>query len=1455
MKRAPLLILFFIFSFFASSKVQAEYWRKIENLPKEARNVQWLDVFFLNSNYGWICGRSYNDNFGRVLRTVNGGATWQVSLVAGWFLESVHFVDTQNGFCSGPSGVFKSTDGGVTWQPISYLNSLVASYSIDTWGCFMLNTDTIYVAGGGCLPPSTTSLDDHRIIWRSTDGGVNWTPTSLSNIPLDGSTDYFSGLTDVMVYPNGLGYASSSGLIWKTNNFGDTWELASRSGQNLSWQEEITNYPGTNSVLVPFSGIDCAGGLVNVGGMRFSTDITNPMSWRETVTSGPMYGSFLLGPAEGWACGTGRGIFYTNDGGISWALKNCGIQAGDNLDDIFFITPENGWVVGDNIYRLAPSELFVSKDTVDFGDSCTAQNLYDTLFVQNMNFNRSILDISILQNSPYFTILAPEYLYFPVPACHVTRIIVKYSPKSFGEHNFSIVVKMTPDNENITHSDTVFYKGALKEFTAWAEQDTIDFGDVPVKTSRYRNLNWHSKETDTILKYRCSVNNLNITDVTMKKPFVITNAEASSIQFKISPQDTGVTYVSYTFIFSTCDEERTVVLKVRGISPIINTNDYEDISISCINDTTIKIPIYNSGNASLEIYSINLVDSAGLFSQDLASKAHILGFTSQKTLPLSIEALKSDTLLLRLTSTEIDTLKGNIVIVNNDNKRPSSIHPNTVKFTAIFYKTLLDKDTINIDFGNVCVGSSALETRELTNLSNLTVSFKNTKQENNIFEIIEAPKNANFKQKVHYKVRFSPNKIGRFNDTIEVDVSPCNTKLVLILKGCGVLNNVEIEPEKITDKLNINIAKNYEVAVKSNSIQDIKISEAKIVPILPETEISFITDFPLNLISKHTEKIELTIESNSEIHYSGNLILYLESECFDTIYVPIDIEFINNNLEYTDTKGDIAYKFNHNLTCENTKSYDTIFVSNTQAYTFEEVKFDKNTPEYNIISLPNLPMKVEAESKIKIVTSFEATSEGNFSNSLIFRMLDSATQETRFDTIYFHNEYRRSNITLLDTILDFGLVETCDLPKTLYIRFRNSGTLSDTLYFDRDVLPNYYKINVNSLAILPETKDSVEVQFYPELVESLPNKSFIPLKIRSTVCPKNFTTNIKSHTNSIELKIENKNLDFGEVWINTKETLELEIKNTSLFDIEIIEIKLEPDNNFSIDTTLPLAIKSQSSIKIPVSFMADKSDFYTAKVFLSAKRSCNLNDTLNLAASVPVEKYFATLKFDSTSALPGKQTTLSAFIVSPVTELLAKEINFTIDMNNYLFFPKKMFLIDKNIKEEIEFNFSLADGISSKISEEHANSILSTKGKFLEIEGLALLYNPNSTKISFKNFDITTDKLYEITQENGEFKLSDYCGNSVGLYGRINFLAEITPNYSNVISDNFDINFSATQNSFVNIKIMDLTGKCVFFKTLSLKKGENNFIFPMDKISTGTYNLQINNAFYLIVSDKLLIVK
>ena len=70
-----------------------------------------------DANHIWASG-----SYGRVMRTTDGGQNWSVSIVSDpvMVMQGIKFVNNQVGWIAGEWAsmgiLFRSTDGGVTWQ-------------------------------------------------------------------------------------------------------------------------------------------------------------------------------------------------------------------------------------------------------------------------------------------------------------------------------------------------------------------------------------------------------------------------------------------------------------------------------------------------------------------------------------------------------------------------------------------------------------------------------------------------------------------------------------------------------------------------------------------------------------------------------------------------------------------------------------------------------------------------------------------------------------------------------------------------------------------------------------------------------------------------------------------------------------------------------------------------------------------------------------------------------------------------------------------------------------------------------------------------------------------------------------------------------------------------------------------------------------------------------------------
>lgn len=361
MKKIILLIVFLVLKVNLFS-----YWDEVTTIPTAYRNTVYLDVYFLpeNPDLGWVCG--FNSH---VLKTTDGGQTWTgQSLPYDLQLETISFINENVGYTSGPENsvnqnygyIFKTTDGGESWFDVSPEDN-----NFTLWGHHFIDENYGVVMGDGCY---TDVSNSGLTSYYTTDGGNNWIKSQL-NID-NQNVLYYSKFADPLIIDkNGLAYAVSSGVLWKSLDGGKSWSIYSYTG-TYDWHEEISHYNG--SIVVP-SSPGCHGSYDTPADLRFSTD--EGATWNIFQTNNVMYGTFLMDKFTAWGVGFDAEVYYTTDGGQNWELRNCGIDPDNDMDDVFFINDTLGFVVGQGIYKynpknpLAPEILSDSNLNICKGDT------------------------------------------------------------------------------------------------------------------------------------------------------------------------------------------------------------------------------------------------------------------------------------------------------------------------------------------------------------------------------------------------------------------------------------------------------------------------------------------------------------------------------------------------------------------------------------------------------------------------------------------------------------------------------------------------------------------------------------------------------------------------------------------------------------------------------------------------------------------------------------------------------------------------------------------------------------------------------------------------------------------------------------------------------------------------------------------------------------------------------
>jgi photosystem II stability/assembly factor-like uncharacterized protein len=160
------------------------------------------DVRFADANTGMAVGEA-----GTILRTTDGGVTWEVSrlpIATTGVLNGVFFNDANTGTVVGQdtpgrwyeSIIFRTTDGGVTW------GQQMSGPDVEIFDVSFADINTGIVVGWG------------GTIFRTTDGGVAWHDTTVDGgwngvFLIDASTGIVVGF---------------DGKIIRTTDGGVTWE-------------------------------------------------------------------------------------------------------------------------------------------------------------------------------------------------------------------------------------------------------------------------------------------------------------------------------------------------------------------------------------------------------------------------------------------------------------------------------------------------------------------------------------------------------------------------------------------------------------------------------------------------------------------------------------------------------------------------------------------------------------------------------------------------------------------------------------------------------------------------------------------------------------------------------------------------------------------------------------------------------------------------------------------------------------------------------------------------------------------------------------------------------------------------------------------------------------------------------------------------------------------------------
>ena len=184
-------------------------------------------VNFINNLTGFIGG------IDKIVRTTNGGVTWDLITLQNYWFQSVQFINYSTGWAlcrkmnlqnsSSGLAVLKTVNAGINWTEI-YTESLPYGYHHVVLDAHFINENYGYSCGNFSFAPPPSYTDG--TFSRTTNGGLNWQGISLPG--------YIYSLEDISFVDMQTGnLVGSNGKIFKTTNGGpvglisDPFEIAS----------------------------------------------------------------------------------------------------------------------------------------------------------------------------------------------------------------------------------------------------------------------------------------------------------------------------------------------------------------------------------------------------------------------------------------------------------------------------------------------------------------------------------------------------------------------------------------------------------------------------------------------------------------------------------------------------------------------------------------------------------------------------------------------------------------------------------------------------------------------------------------------------------------------------------------------------------------------------------------------------------------------------------------------------------------------------------------------------------------------------------------------------------------------------------------------------------------------------------------------------------------------------
>ncbi len=265
---------------------RGETWETVSN-PTDSPDT-YGSHRFLNSQFGFTVDK------GNVFRTTDGGKTWQGSQVSGNSVSKLQMFDAESGVANTGIHACLTFDSGKTWSCNSMLQVPINDVTFAT--------PKIGFAVGTTIPWFEPYEPSAATFQRTTDGGETW------KMLYTGFDEDWASVFPLS--PDTLIVAAGQGKVYRSVDSGTTWKKCLIDPQDKALLDLC--------FVSPTVGFAAAG----LGGAIMKTT-DGGQSWHQIAAVGSTYWSKIKfsDTLTGFVCGP-EGVWKTTNGGKAWIPLN-----------------------------------------------------------------------------------------------------------------------------------------------------------------------------------------------------------------------------------------------------------------------------------------------------------------------------------------------------------------------------------------------------------------------------------------------------------------------------------------------------------------------------------------------------------------------------------------------------------------------------------------------------------------------------------------------------------------------------------------------------------------------------------------------------------------------------------------------------------------------------------------------------------------------------------------------------------------------------------------------------------------------------------------------------------------------------------------------------------------------------------------------------------------------------